>query len=161
MSSVSSKIYGEVTLEAGAVSWSLDVDLGDFKADGIHENNQDVVGVMRRGVFFDVAYTQEVEQALSFTVHVKNESLTHATAERILDYIRKTGSASAATSQAFFGASAPGPMLWKVIYRIKDGATVLASATFPRVRLSGSLDESGETTSLAVSGRCFGAPTLT
>lgn len=146
--------HGSITITAGAKSYTFD-DVGDFSASPIVENNSDVVVVRHRKAIKAVEYGDEVEQSGTFTATVPREDFTDAAASRLFDAIRAAGFLAGGTNQNYNAVDSP--FLWSMAVTYTDGTTT-GSVTFPRTRLSGSFEESGDVVVCSISWTSYGEP---
>jgi hypothetical protein len=98
---------------------------GDFSSGEGNAENAEHVPVMDRDQHDGFVLGADLVQDLSVTVHMLNQSLTHATNARILDFMHKRGSFASATSVD------PTIWCWKAIATFNDGTTT-ATRTWPK-----------------------------
>lgn len=144
-----------ITTEDGSAAYTATISgVGDFSIDGIAADNREALPVYERDSFVGLVPGQDKQQAWSCTINLPNSSLTHASAERVLDLVRKTGSYSSATT------TDPGGREYavKVIVALSDGSNT-GTLTLPNSRVEASIDESGEVLAVSLSGVNYSAPT--
>lgn len=96
---------------------------GDFSGGDENDNNLTKVAVADRGDFDCLVDGESMQQSLSFTAHMKDEALTHATLARLTDFIKRQGSFASAVS-----VDSGGVWAFKVIVTWTGVAT---SKTYP------------------------------
>ncbi len=117
-----------------------DLTIGDTNAE-----NAERIRVLDRGQFDGFVLGDDLEQEVSITLGVKNEALTDGSADRIRDWIMKTGN--------FSGASSVDPTIWsfKVVVTLNDGTTS-TTMTLPNVQGSVNFTEAKEGATMVFSG---------
>ena len=122
-----------------------DLTIGDTNAE-----NAERIRVLDRGQFDGFVLGDDLEQEVSITLGVKNETLTDGTADRIRDWIMKTGN--------FSSASSVDPTIWsfKVVVTLDDGTTS-TTMTLPNVQGSVNFTEAKEGATMVFSGTNNGA----
>lgn len=143
--------HGSLKLEdASTLSITID-DVGDFKADGITQNQTGKTAVMHRKRF--VGYVEGDEKPItgSFSFSLAKETLTDASGNRPLDAIRKTGKWAAGTSTNDDTA------VWalKGTYTLTAGG-VTTTVVIDTMTITASTDESGDVVRVSCSFEGFG-----
>jgi len=133
--------------EGGGTAIATFEDVGDFSVSGLQENSAAAVRILNRGSFEGYVEGDDEEITGSFSVRIARETLTDNSNFRPLDAVFGTGSIAALTTD---NPIADGPRSYEMIYSITDG-TASAAITFTNVRLSASIDESGDTLMLQIS----------
>ena len=123
---------------------------GDFSIGATVSGNKERVRLLDRGAFDGFIETDDLEQEFSITIAVSKETLTHATAARIYDFVHKSGSfASANSTSADIWA-------WKILVTMTDGTTT-ATLTLPVCQGTISFSEGKEFHTFSISGTNNGA----
>lgn len=151
-SNAMTKQHGTVTITDGAALSIVFDDVGDFTCDGLQESNKAAVSVKHRGSHKAWVFADEEPLTGGFSVTMAREEWTHATDLRPMDFLRKTGSAGSATTT---NAGSFGPMTYTLLYRLSAGGEV-ADLSITKVRLKGSVDESGDTVVLSFTYEGYG-----
>lgn len=101
---------------------------GDFTGGDETDNNRDKTRVLNRQAFDGYVEGDDMEQEMSCTIAMRNISLTHASAARVLDFIKKQGSFASAVSVD------TGGIVWafKLIVTLNDGTTS-TTKSYPNV----------------------------
>lgn len=144
-----------VAIKDGAVTplSSTITDAGDFKFDGIEAGGRSLVAVYERHNYAGSVPGDEKTYSGSFSVNRRNETLTHASNNRLVDIVHKTGAwASATTVDPSGDADA-----WMVDIVYSDGTS---SITFNTCRLTLSSDESADPVKHTVSFVCHEGVTV-
>ena len=125
-----------------------DLSIGETNAD-----NAERVRVMDRGTFDGFVLGDSLEQDVSITIEIKNQTLTDSSG-RIRDFIMKTGAFAAATSTD--------PTVWafKLEVTMTDG-TNTAVITLPVVQGGVDFTEAKEGSTMSFSGTNNGAIVVT
>jgi len=118
---------------------------GDLSVGEENAENAEHIRKLDRGVFDGFVVGDDLEQEVSITVELENQSLTDAVADRVKDFLMKRNKYSGATSVD--------PTVWayKVIVTLDDGVTT-ATKTLPYVRGGSVFSEAKEGHTLAYSG---------
>lgn len=117
---------------------------GDLQVGESNAENAEHQPVYNRDVHDGFTLGQDQVQACSITVQMQNQSLTHATLARILDFIHKRGSFAAAVS---VDATI---WCWKTIVTYDDGTTS-TTRTLPKCEGSASLADGQPSNMIAIS----------
>lgn len=136
-----------VKLDDGASLEATVTDAGDFKFDGVEAGNQTLVAVYERHAYAGSVPGDKKTISGSFSVNRRTETLTHASNNRLLDVVNKTGAWAAATTVDPSGDS----NVWMVDITYSDGTS---SIVFNTCRLVLGHDESGDPTKQTVSWTC-------
>jgi hypothetical protein len=127
---------------------------GNFQVDGIEEANSEAIEARDRHAHDGLFYGAELTQAWSLEVELRNQVVTHAAQQRILDFVRKTGLAATYTSVD--------TVVWafKGIVTMTDGGVVTV-VTLPKVRAKATFAEAGvgAPAKFSISGTNFVLPT--
>jgi len=140
-----------IKVAAGSLEYIFD-DVGDVSIGAIQEGAAGAAAIMHRGSFKGFVQTDDEPIPVSFTATARREKLTDATNEVLLDFVRKTGTAAAATTT---NPGNVGPMTWTLTYTVVYAA-VTTTMVISNARLTASLDESGPATVISVSGNGYG-----
>lgn len=124
---------------------------GDFSHGETNAENAEHIKVMDRDSHDGFVEGPDLVQDFSITVHMKNESLTHATNARIEDFVKKRGSFLAAVSVD------DTIWAWKTILTFNDGTTT-TTRTLPLCEGGSTLAVGAPINTITVSGRNHGAP---
>ena len=118
---------------------------GDFSLGDTNADNAERIRVLDRGQFDGYVLGDDLEQEVSITIGVKNETLTSGAADRIRDFIMKTGNFASATSVD--------PTVWafKCIVTLDDGTTS-TTMTLPLVQGSVNFTEAKEGATMVFTG---------
>ena len=127
---------------------------GDLSIGETNAENAERLRVLDRGTFDGLILGDDLEQDVSLTLELQNESQTEAGAARIRDFIMKTGSFSSATSVD--------SSVWafELLVTMNDGTTT-ATILLPRVQGSVNFSEGKEGHTMTFSGTSNGAITVT
>ncbi len=150
--------HGTCTLHTGdATTFELTIEDVGLSIDGLQADNREALPVYDRGSFDGLVAGQDTTQSFSTTFKVKNESLTHASNARALDFLLKlsTGSQASGTTVDAYGFE------WalKIVITLDDGTTS-TSKTLPVVRCTVGYTEALEGCAFAISGTNYKAPTF-
>lgn len=140
-----------IKVEAGGLDYTFE-DVGDVSIGAIQEGAAGAAAILHRGSFKGWVQTDDEPIPVSFTATARREKLTDASNEVLLDFVRKTGTAAAATTE---NPGNVGPMAWTLTYTVVYGATT-TTMVVDNVRLTATLDESGPATVISVSGTGYG-----
>ena len=143
--------HGSLKLEdASGKSITID-DVGDFKADGITQNQTGKTAVMHRKSFAGYVEGDEKPITGSFSFSLAMEAMTDASSNRPLDAIRKTGSWASATS------TNDDTSVWAVkgTYTLTAGG-VSTTVVIDVMTITASTDESGDVVRVSCSYEGFG-----
>lgn len=126
-----------------------DVAIGETNAE-----NTERIRVLNRGQFDGFVQGDDLEQDVSITIELENQTFTDASNDRIRDWVMKTGSFNAATSVD--------PTVWAFRMQITatDG-TNTATMTLPYVQGSVDFKEGKEAATMTFSGTNNGAIAVT
>jgi len=126
-----------------------DLSIGETNAD-----NAERIRVLDRGQFDGFVVGDDLEQDVSLTIEVENQSLTSGGADRIRDFVMKTGNFSAATSVD--------STIWAFILEVTmtDG-TNTATITLPVVQGGVDFSEAKEGSTMSFSGTNNGTIVVT
>jgi len=139
---------------SGTKSVELGPGPGDLSISNLMENNRETVTVKDHGRLDGRVYGDEVEQEWSLTVELRNQSIVHASEQRVLNAILKTG--------MFAGSGAtttdPGGQVWApyLLVRLMDEVGNVEWIRLPSVRVSAELGIAAEGASLSISGSNIG-----
>jgi hypothetical protein len=126
-----------------------DLSIGETNAD-----NAERIRVLDRGQFDGFVVGDDLEQDVSLTIEVENQSLTSAVADRVRDFVMKAGNFSAATSVD--------STIWAFILEVTmtDG-TNTATITLPVVQGGVDFSEAKEGSTMSFSGTNNGTIVVT
>ncbi len=118
---------------------------GDSTIGEQNAENAERMRVTDRGVFDGFVLGDDLEQDFSITLAVKNEAITSGSADRVRDFVMKTGN--------FASAVSVDPTIWafKVIVTMNDGTTT-STLTLPHVQGSVTFAEAKEGATMVFSG---------
>jgi hypothetical protein len=118
---------------------------GDFTLGDTNKENAERIRVLDRGQFDGFVLGDDLEQEVSITIGVKNETLTDGSADRIRDWIMRTGN--------FASAVSVDPTVWafKCVVTLNDGTTS-TTMTLPLVQGSVNFTEAKEGATMVFSG---------
>jgi hypothetical protein len=126
---------------------------GNFTISNLRSSNREVVAKYNRGAHDGFVTTQDLVQECSISIELENQTITDATHARVLDFVRKTGSFAAATSEdATIWA-------WKTKITMTDSATT-SIIELPLCEGAFDFAEAAEGNTITISFRCHGAPTF-
>jgi hypothetical protein len=127
---------------------------GDLSIGEVNADNAERIRVLDRGTFDGFVVGDDLEQDVSITIGVENQSLTEASLARIRDFVMKTGSFAAAVSVD--------SLIWafEAVVTMNDGTTT-ATMILPRVQGSISFSEAKEGHTFSFSGTNNGTITVT
>jgi len=127
---------------------------GDLSIGETNAENVEHIRVLNRGQFDGFVQGDDLEQDVSITIELENQSFTDASADRIRDWVMKSGSFNAATSVD--------STIWafKMEITATDG-TNTATMTLPYVQGSVDFKEGKEAVTMTFSGTNNGAITVT
>jgi len=125
-----------------------DLSIGETNAD-----NAERIRVLDRGTFDGFVVGDDLEQDVSITIEVENQTLTDS-ADRIRDFVMKTG--------AFSGATSVNSTVWafRVQVTMTDG-TNTATITLPVVQGGVDFSEAKEGSTMSFSGTNNGTIAVT
>ena len=117
-----------------------DLSIGETNAD-----NAERIRVLDRGTFDGFVVGDDLEQAVSLTIEIENQTLTDGAADRIRDFVMKTG--------AFASATSVNSTVWafRVQVTMTDG-TNTAVITLPVVQGGVDFSEAKEGSTMSFSG---------
>ena len=126
-----------------------DLSIGETNAD-----NAERIRVLDRGTYDGFVVGDDLEQDVSITIEVENQSLTDGTAERVRDFVMKTG--------AFASATSVDSTIWAFIVEVTmtDG-TNTATITLPVVQGGVDFSEAKEGSTMSFSGTNNGTVAVT
>jgi hypothetical protein len=145
-----------VQLVSGASSITVGPGAGDFQHGATNAENTEKVRLLDRGVFDGHVETDDLEQDWSISIKLRNQSQTHATLARILDFIHKRGSFAGLTSVN------PNPDVWAfqiVVTMVQGGVT--ATRTLPCCVGTETFAEAADGHTISLSGTNNGAIVVT
>ena len=145
------KRHGSVTYADGAALSFTFADVGDFQVGALNPQQRALVEVLNRGTFGAWVEGDDIQVSVSFSYHLKGESITSASVARALDAIRFSGTWSAATSTnpGGFGAKV-GTLTWSAtVNGVTNTIPVLYAA------LEATANESGNAVVISVSGKGY------
>ena len=155
MARYTSRMTSVVFQDSGAgVSITVGPGPGDLSIGETNASNAEHIRLLDRGSFDGFVIGDDMEQDVSITIGVENQSLTTGAEARIRDFIMKTGSFAAATSMD--------PIIWafQAVVTMTDGTTT-ATITLPKVQGSVSFSEAKEGHTFSFSGTNTGVMTVT
>ena len=117
-----------------------DLSIGETNAD-----NAERIRVLDRGTFDGFVVGDDLEQDVSLTIEIENQTLTDGAADRIRDFVMKTG--------AFASATSVNSTVWafRVQVTMTDG-TNTAVITLPVVQGGDDFSEAKEGSTMSFSG---------
>ena len=117
-----------------------DLSIGETNAD-----NAERIRVLDRGTFDGFVVGDDLEQDVSLTIEIENQTLTDGAADRIRDFVMKTG--------AFASATSVNSTVWafRVQVTMTDG-TNTAGITLPVVQGGVDFSEAKEGSTMSFSG---------
>jgi hypothetical protein len=126
-----------------------DLSIGETNAD-----NAERIRVLDRGTFDGFVVGDDLEQDVSLTIEIENQSLTDGAADRIRDFVMKTG--------AFASATSVNSTVWafRVQVTMTDG-TNTATITLPVVQGGVDFSEAKEGSTMSFSGTNNGSIVVT
>ena len=147
-----------ITDSGAGLSMSVGPGEGDLSIDNLGYDNAEILNAIDRGVHDGLVEGDDLIQAWSITVKIKNEAITHATIDRMLDAVRGTnfwqptidGGAAVsvdATRWAFI-----------IIVTMNDGTTT-STITLPKATGIAAFAEGKDGHTLSISGNNYLAPT--
>lgn len=145
------KRHGAITYaDGGALSITF-ADVGDFQMGPMGNNQRDALAVLNRGSFGAWVDGDDVPIDFSFSINLKGETVTSASASRALDAIRWTGTWSSGTTTNPGGF---GPNVGTLTYTVTVGGT---TSTIPIVyaKMTAQVNESGQNTIISVTGQGY------
>lgn len=143
----------ELTDSGAAFSVTLGPGEGDFSLDNIGFDNAEILNVTDRGVHDGLVEGDDFVQSWSITLRLRNQKLTHASQDRILDAIRKTNYWSTATSVDATRWAFP------LIVTMNDGTTS-TTITLPKCTAVASFAEGKDGHTVSLSGFNYVLPVL-
>jgi hypothetical protein len=128
----------------------------DFSCDGFEAGNVEDVAKYARGIYDGAALGQDKEQSWSLTLGMVNESFTHASADRITDFVMRLGNHSA------LGTTDGGGLSNRCGIKIdfSDGAGNTAQIALPNNRIAMAKSIAVDGCTIGLSGRNNGTPTF-
>lgn len=149
--------HGSIVLETGSANtFTLSIEDVGLSVDELTPDNREALAVYDRGVFDGLLPGQDVAQSLSVTFKVKNESLTHASNARALDYILKIAGGSVASDTTIDAYGFEWSL--KMTITLNDGTTS-TSFILPNTRPKASYAEALEGCAITMSGTNYTQPT--
>jgi len=127
---------------------------GDLSIGETNAENAERIRVLDRGSFDGFVLGDSLEQDVSISLEVKNESLTEAAADRLRDFVMTTGHFAGTTSvNSTIGA-------FKIVVTMTDG-TNTATITLPVVQGGVDFTEGKEGSTMSFSGTNNGTIVVT
>ena len=139
-----------LNIKDGAALTFTTTDVGDFKWDGLMGEGHEITPVYERDAYAGAVAGQDAQISGSFSLNLRVETFTHASNNRILDVIHKTGAWASATTTDTMTEE------WLVTLEYGDGTEALI---FAKCRLTGGFDESSPPSKVSVSFVCYGGVT--
>lgn len=142
--------------QSGVLSVEAGPTPGDLSIGNLAENNREVAVARDRGTIEGSVYTGELEQDVSLTLELRNQSLVSSTEHRLSNALLKKGSFSGAVT------TDPGRQVYRLAWlvRLQDEAGNVDWIKLPAVRAVGAIAVAPETSTLTVSGSNIGAPLI-
>ena len=127
---------------------------GDFKISNIEADNAEAISVKNRGVHDGWVEGDDLEQDWTLTLGLVNQTLTHASIARVLDFVRKTG--------LYSTLSSVDSVVWAMIVQVSmtDG-TNSGGIRLLNNRVKADLAEAKDGWTLTLSGKNVGSYTIT
>tara|TARA_Y100000592_G_scaffold65462_1_gene101838 strand:+ start:737 stop:1207 length:471 start_codon:yes stop_codon:yes gene_type:complete len=117
-----------------------DLSIGETNAD-----NAERIRVLDRGTFDGFVVGDDLEQDVSLTIEIENQTLTDGTDDRIRDFVMKTGTFASATSV--------NSTVWAFRVQVTmDDGTNTATITLPVVQGGVDFSEAKEGSTMSFSG---------
>jgi hypothetical protein len=138
--------------DANGLGMTVEPTEGDFTLGEMNAENVEHLKVMNRDQHDGFVKGADLVQEFSITVQMKNEALTHAVNARIIDFLQKRGSFSAAVSMDST------IWAWKTILTFNDGTTS-TTRTLPLCEGGHTLTEGMPSNTFQITGRNHSAPT--
>ena len=141
--------------DAGSQTFTLDKDGGNFDCGPFARGNNDTMRKLHRGVYDGSIPTDDLQQTWSITFDQANRALTDGSADRIMDWVLKTGTvASGVTTD-------PGGIQWrfKITLTFTDG-TNTGTLVLPNCRITAGFTESIDGNTYSLSGVNDGTPSV-
>lgn len=137
--------------DASGTGFTLSPTDGDFSAGAENDSNRERARVLDRGAFDGIVEGDDLEQELSITLQMRNETLTSAAAARVTDFIKR---------QNFFSSLVSvDDTVWafKCIVTFNDGTTS-TTKTYPHCTGTISLSEGNPVNTFSISLTNYEAP---
>lgn len=128
---------------------------GDLTIDPFEEDNAEATPTINRGVFDGFVEGPDLQQSFSITVELPAQVLTHASQDRILDAVRKTGLWASATTKD------PAGTMWAfqlIVTMTKGGTSTTITLPCCRGRVAFAEDAAGH--KVTISGTNYQAPVV-
>ena len=126
---------------------------GDLNVGETNRENAEHIRVLDRSTFDAIIEGDDLEQECTITIRLQAQSLTHATNDRILDFLMRRNKFSALQTVS----ANPDIWAWKCIWSA-TAAGASGSRTFPHCTGGWSMVEGKEGTTISITFRNNGAP---
>jgi hypothetical protein len=135
--------------DAAGLGMTVGPGPGDFSHGATNAENTEKVRVLDRGAYDGHVETDDLEQEWSVNVQLRNEAQTHATNNRLQDFLQRRAGTPFAAAQT----TNPNTDIWafKVIITMTTGG-VTATRTLPNCIAANAFSEAMEGHTLAISG---------
>ena len=149
------KLHGTLTLKDAANTpdtfSDVSLETGDMSIDGLEPSNKSTFEVYARGAFVGLEHGDDAKVTFSCTYHQKRETLHHASADRLVDFLTKQGGFASDTSA---NPGDAGVWMCNALFTMTDGTTT-ATITLSKCRITFSISD-GEPNAIKLSGTCYG-----